>query len=346
MRRRGFTLIELLVVISIIAVLIALLLPAVQSAREAGRRAQCVNNLKQLGLAVMNYESTNRALPPNAMCNARNQTGNRCEFTFPALGMKAKLLPYLEQVAAYNAINMIANDYNYPANFTVRVLQIEAFLCPSDPNIPTSNATLAGVSHQKGTANYVNNLGTYLGNNGGRFDGPAYTLGDSSKGGTIVIAQVKDGTSNTAIFSEFIKGKGLAVTGLAGQVVTHATYQDTVDQWTGAPPYPLLQLSKNCEASKTIFNDTRGVDWMSQNCGEGNSYSHIQTPNLQACVFSDDTSTHTDHCIIGPSSFHPGGVNLTLLDGSVKFIKNSINRDTWWALATHRGGEAIDANAF
>jgi prepilin-type N-terminal cleavage/methylation domain-containing protein/prepilin-type processing-associated H-X9-DG protein len=341
MRRRGFTLIELLVVISIIAVLIALLLPAVQSAREAGRRAQCVNNLKQLGLAVMNYESTNRALPPNAMCNDRSVPTNRCFATYPILGMKPKLLPYLEQVAAYNAINMIANDYNYPANSTVRVLQIEAFLCPSDPNIPTSTATVAGVSHQKGIANYVNNIGTYRGNNGGRFDGPAYTLADSSLGGTIVIAQVKDGTSNTAIFSEFIKGKGLA-----GQVGTHATYKDESDQVTGAPPYPLLQLSKNCEASKTIFNDTRGLDWMSQNCGEGNSYSHIQTPNLQACVFSDDTSTHTDHCIIGASSFHPGGVNLTLLDGSVKFVKNSINRDTWWALATHRGGEAIDANAF
>ena len=166
MRRQGFTLIELLVVIAIIAVLIALLLPAVQAAREAARRSQCVNNLKQIALAVMNYEAANRALPPDGMCNDRNDPSNRCFATYPILGMKVKLLPFLELVDAYNAINMIGNDYDYPANSTLRVFQVGIFLCPSDFSVPTSAITVAGVSRQQNYANYVNNIGTWRGNNG------------------------------------------------------------------------------------------------------------------------------------------------------------------------------------
>src|SRR3954469_6930645 len=103
--RRGFTLIELLVVIAIIAVLIALLLPAVQAAREAARRSQCVNNLKQLGLAIQNYTDVNTALPPTAMCNS-STVGNACYGTHPYISMKARLLPFMEQTAAFNALNM------------------------------------------------------------------------------------------------------------------------------------------------------------------------------------------------------------------------------------------------
>jgi prepilin-type N-terminal cleavage/methylation domain-containing protein len=341
MRRRGFTLIELLVVVAIIAVLIALLLPAVNAARESARRSQCINNLKQIGLAVTNYESVNRALPPNAMCNDRSVPSNRCYATYPILGMKAKLLPFMEQVAAYDAINMIGNDYNYPANSTVRVMQVNNYLCPSDNNVPLSTVTVAGVSRAKNYTNYVNNIGTWRGNNGGRFDGPAYTLGDSTLGGTVNLAAVKDGASNTAIFSEFIRGRNVATAG-----GLQAIYKNQTDVYAGVPPYPLVQLGKNCEASTVLFSGTKGIDWMSQNCGEGASYSHIQTPNKQACVFSDDTSTHTDHCIVGASSNHAGGVNLVTLDGSVKFIKSSISQQTWWALATYRGGETIDAASY
>jgi prepilin-type N-terminal cleavage/methylation domain-containing protein len=341
MRRRGFTLIELLVVVSIIAVLIALLLPAVNAARESARRTQCVNNLKQIGLAVVNYESTNRALPPNAMCNDRSNPSGRCFATYPALGMKAKLLPFLEQVAAYDAINMKGNDYNYPANSTIRVMQLSAYLCPSDINVPLSTVTVSGVAKPKNYTSYVNNLGTWRGNNGGRFDGPAYTLADSALGGTVTLASVKDGASNTAIFSEFIRGRNVATQG-----GLQAIYKDGSDTSVGVPAYPLVQLQKNCEASVVLFSGTKGIDWMSQNCGEGNSYSHIQTPNKQSCVFADQTSTHTDHCIVGASSKHPGGVNLVTLDGSVRFIKDSVNSQAWWALATHKGGETIDAGSF
>src|SRR3954466_8729198 len=135
MRRRAFTLIELLVVIAIIAVLIALLLPAVQAACEAARRAQCVNNLKQLGLAVMNYADAVGALPPTGLNTPGTAT--------PDFAMKPRLLPYMEQTAAYNALNFSAlfNDAQ-GMNFTVRCIQVATLVCPSDGNVPSASITV------------------------------------------------------------------------------------------------------------------------------------------------------------------------------------------------------------
>src|SRR3954451_21544117 len=155
MRRRGFTLIELLVVIAIIAVLIALLLPAVQAAREAARRTQCVNNLKQLGLAVQNYHDVNGALPPTAMAIPSPAPA----VGYNDFGMKARLLPFLEQSASFNALNM-ALRYATDDNATVRTTQITAFLCPSDGNVPCGTHTFSGQTRQIGYTSYPNNIGT------------------------------------------------------------------------------------------------------------------------------------------------------------------------------------------
>src|SRR5947209_7416280 len=178
MRRRGFTLIELLVVIAIIAVLIALLLPAVQAAREAARRSQCVNNLKQLGIAIQNYNDTMGSLPP---------TANSIPSPAPAFGyndfaMKPRILPYMEQTPAYNSLNMLLRyaDATF-ANWTVRTMQVNTLLCPSDGNVPCGTTAPTGqAARQIGYSSYPNNIGTLYRNNGNMIDGPAYSLGNTN----------------------------------------------------------------------------------------------------------------------------------------------------------------------
>jgi prepilin-type N-terminal cleavage/methylation domain-containing protein/prepilin-type processing-associated H-X9-DG protein len=341
MRRRGFTLIELLVVISNIAVLIALLLPAVQGAREAARRSQCTNNIKQLGLAVQSYINAVGALPPTATTDPSGfppQPTNN-------FGMKPRLLPYLEQQAMFNSLNMTYNAESATGeNDTIVTLQINTFLCPSDANIPIGNYAFknGSGSRQVGYGSYPNNIGTIFRNNGGKIDGPTYHMGTPNQGGTLSPSGVKDGFSNTAMFSEWVKGRNIpASDGALSQVyVASLPFPKT------NTVVPLLTYLNSCRNSTTVYPnwDHKGMKWMNQPCGEGGGYSHIMTPNLKACFFSGEGS-EAGRTLVGASSNHSGGVNVGFLDGSVKFIKNSINQATWWAIATARGEETIDASS-
>jgi prepilin-type N-terminal cleavage/methylation domain-containing protein/prepilin-type processing-associated H-X9-DG protein len=345
---RGFTLIELLVVIAIIAVLIALLLPAVQAAREAARRAQCTNNLKQIALAVMNYESAQGALPPTGVVSP---SGNPLQIV-GNLGMKTRILPFLEQVNLFNTINM---SYNGEApmgqNDTILITQLNVFLCPSDPDLPQYiyNTFTLG-PRAVGFANYPNNIGTIASNNGGMFDGPAYIMAANlvstrAQGGVVTIASILDGTSNTVIFSEWIKAD-LSTTSTSGlqQIMLSPDPYPATNTFVSPTVY-----SRDCQSSVTVSpvpQNVKGCFWYNQKCGQGGGYFHLSTPNLKACIFISDPDAQPDHTEVGASSYHPGGVNVAFLDGSVRFVKNTVSPITWWGLATKAGGEVISADSY
>jgi prepilin-type N-terminal cleavage/methylation domain-containing protein/prepilin-type processing-associated H-X9-DG protein len=362
--RRGFTLIELLVVIAIIAVLIALLLPAVQAAREAARRSQCTNNLKQMGLALHNYIQANDTIPPvgswsgstSAAANGYNPkpgAGSAIPNGAVAGGllnwsMKVRLLPYLEQVGMYNAYNTNASDLVtsanaavYASNGTVMTSQIAMFLCPSDPNPGDArniNATYA--PRPPGCTNYPTNLGVEPNLTGGMLNGPGWYLGnDTYVGKRVTLASVIDGTSNTVVFSEWIKG-------LSGANKPHPGAIANFTPMSGNVAADVAACLSDSPA-KAYTWDFKGQNWTQQDAARGGGYWHIMPPNRRACNAANGNVSYNDiGSLIGPSAFHPGGVNMLFLDGSVKFIKDSISPQAYYGIATIAGGEVVSADAY
>ncbi len=324
-RRRGFTLIELLVVISVIGVLIALLLPAVQAAREAARRAQCINNLKQMGLALTNYHDTALAFPPGYLAASRFIDGETD--TAPGWGWASMILPQLEQGALYSAINTWL-PVQAPANTTATRTLVRAFLCPSDQPPPSGTfpvgdglgntvATVTASSYAASTGDDASDVALGL-NNDGLGRGPFF------RNSAIRIADITDGTSQTVMIVERAWGitEGTWTGAIAGGVVLRGPFNPCPGSASATYLAPCLVLA-HCHMLNTNADSDSGLD--------------------------------------DPSSFHPGGANILFGDGSVRFLRSitndmGVNPDgstrytpsslVFQALGTRAGGETVSSDAF
>jgi prepilin-type N-terminal cleavage/methylation domain-containing protein/prepilin-type processing-associated H-X9-DG protein len=357
--RKGFTLIELLVVIAIIGVLIALLLPAVQAAREAARKAQCTNNLKQLGLAVHNYISVFETVPPSGSRDDDAGGLNRRYISTRqnAWAMKPRLLGFMEQEQMFNSCNFSLDpswsngqgDGWESANSTVRNIKVASFMCPSDYIVGNTND--ANTWHAGVPANYPNSVGNCRRYNGWVPDGPAYFPGwDTYIRIPVTLATVIDGTNQTAIFSEFIKGDSNSpAQSKDGLLQVYTGNIDPSTYMNGNLPLVNADYlaSMNCQQNAVTRNFSwKGERWTVQDPGRGGYYSHTQLPNRRSCYYWSGAGSDSFETMISASSFHPGGVNVLFMDGSCRFIKSTINYQVWHALGSCNGQDLITADAF
>jgi prepilin-type N-terminal cleavage/methylation domain-containing protein/prepilin-type processing-associated H-X9-DG protein len=339
--RQGFTLIELLVVIAIIAVLIALLLPAVQAAREAARRAQCVNNLKQIGVALHNYHNVYDAFP---MGSSKNLQQINVYNSAHGLSAHAQMLGFLGEVPLYNAINFCfglatAQNPAGPVQSTVYNARVSVFLCPSDPNAGVKYLNCYNDSF--GTTTTTSAVQTTNGSTGLFTFWRSYSARDCT-----------DGLSNTVAFAEALVTAGTSTfTPDVGLInVSIPASAEVFDAWSSQAA--VLAGLKACNTpwnSRTTANlgTIRGNFWM--HGGEADTmFNTIATPNSKQYPWAYCTAggVNTDGEFSKANSNHPGGVNVMMGDGSVRFIKDSINQNTWWSLGTRGNGEVVSADSF
>jgi prepilin-type N-terminal cleavage/methylation domain-containing protein/prepilin-type processing-associated H-X9-DG protein len=350
-RRRGFTLIELLVVIAIIAVLIALLLPAVQSAREAARRAQCINNAKQVGLAIHNYESANNCVVPGNIAGEGQKM-------MPAAGSCSRnifsdcqnspwftlLLSQIEQGTLYNALNftlgmegpLVPFPLGYFANSSIAITKVATFQCPSDRNqlfqiTPLyAGGVLSGPLLTKG--NYAVSFGnTFWGQDQGSSPFPMKDpvtglvpvfLKSAFGHYNVRFADVTDGLSNTVFLAEVLQGDQFDVRGLLWSSIPGGG-----SFFSRMPPNNPIDYYQ----TGLVGDFLNQVIFCVSNPGQ----------DLPCTGGSGDKGAYA-----GARSRHPGGINALMGDGSVRFVKNSVNMPTWIGLNTMSGGEVISADQY
>jgi prepilin-type N-terminal cleavage/methylation domain-containing protein/prepilin-type processing-associated H-X9-DG protein len=368
---QAFTLIELLVVIAIIAVLIALLLPAVQAAREAARRAQCTNNLKQLGLGVHNYQQSNNAFPilygnfgnptpPNGPSIANGE--------WP-LGWGVGVLPFIEQTQLYNAANYSGGATSILNQTTVSNVKVAAYVCPSEsvrtgPWVGSTfinyHANFGGPECISPWSGPIVPMASDPNNIPGQNNAYPYNIANFAP---VDFAQISDGTTNTALFSEKLIGLNGFIQTYAGQIPQsrRVSYQtsfttDIGPTTTGtggqAMALAFLQACKSVSGTSLPTNPTEwsGACWNGSHAGtlHFNAYDHWNTPNGLSCVagntYGGPPGGFND--IITATSNHPGGVNVGFCDGSVKFIKDSIAPNVWWAIGSRNQGEVMSSDQY
>jgi prepilin-type N-terminal cleavage/methylation domain-containing protein/prepilin-type processing-associated H-X9-DG protein len=304
---RGFTLVELLVVIAIIGILVAMLLPAVQAAREAARRSSCTNNLKQMGLALHNYHDTFKSFPPRKGGTSQGTVHNsERKSAFVAL------LPFYEQAPMHDQI--AAGDATYPpwgpsawTSWTVWNVAPEVLLCPSTPRLPATDVINYAFSVGDSITNNrdsTNNRGLFSLRIGARF------------------ADIVDGTSNTIAMSERTWGGNLGITTSNGHEAKTATAHNVSSINTN--PMTCIAKANNNEFTGIQIKARFGASWQDGQA-ERVGFTTILPPNAPSCTNDSNQNADANGGIYNPSSHHPNGVNALMADGAVRFVTQNIN---------------------
>ncbi len=351
--RTGFTLIELLVVIAIIAVLIALLLPAVQAAREAARRSQCINNLKQMALAMQNYDSANGCFPG---AYPATRIGGTVGGTWGAWSPQSLMLPFLEQKPIYDSINFnllnqgdTSNYVGYVANTTSIRTRISSFLCPSSPLYP---GTFFGVASP--TNNYFASVGSSTQwQAGGVTNKCNGVFGYNGTG--VANRDIVDGTSNTIAFGEWRSGDNNdAILSVPSDVIEigDSSIGGGADTPSNNMPYGGSQLQAwllNCASlAKTARGRSFiGEQWATGMFGRtlGNTLL-APNPPYPNCNRTTGNGDFDNTGMFGMSSFHSGGANIAMCDGSVRFLKSTTALPVVWSLGSRSQGEVISSDSY
>ena len=322
--RKAFTLVELLVVIAIIGILIALLLPAVQAAREAARRSQCTNNLKQLALAGHNYHDIYKTFPrytyrQNSVCSQSSCNGH-----WQGFSVHTMLLPYMEQQAVYYQIDW--NDVWHAQAATIRDHIVPGYVCPSDtPYINNS-----------GNNNYPVSVGPNLG-----WGVPASRQnGVFRRDMETAMRDIHDGTSNTIFAGEHICGDGSSSTWTPlTDFVRQISWSGATDQFPTQADVEAYGVT--CEAAgPSSHHSHAGNRWMSPMFGDGTVFNTVAPPNWKypACYVGGGGSGDASG-VFPAKSRHPGGANHSLADGSVTFVSETIDFNTYQGMGSRNGGE-------
>ncbi len=347
-RKRGFTLVELLVVIAIIGLLVALLLPAVQQAREAARRSQCSNNLKQCGLGMQNYEASRKVFPPSRYWNgdltktadATGQTTSTNDYS-----VLARILPFLDQETLAVYFNPLSTeDQTMPDGTPVMFQQVTTFVCPTEPNNQGKYNAGPPVTPNSWPSNYGVNLGTWL-----VFD----PTGKTQSFGSFVVNTpfgprvFTDGLSKTLMFSEIKMWQSVYTAGSATA---------TLPTTTAA----ICSMGTTASAGQALTANTGHTEWGDSKVKQ-TGFTSTFTPNtVVSCTYSDgftydfdfvnqtegQSATVPTYAAVTSRSYHPGAVNAAFMDGSVHAITSDIDPSVWQALSTRAGGETFDSTGF